>query len=65
MVSKVTVNEDITFTYADGKINISGKTFKATLFVSQDSLMSVYMGGQGNGTARLTLDNVIPYKANT
>lgn len=65
MASKVTLNEDITFTYSDGKISINGKTFKATLFVSQDSLMNVYMGGQGAGTARLTIDNVVPYKANT
>ena len=59
-----TINENITITYADDKINIVGKTFKATLFVSQSSLMSLYMGNKGAGTARLTVD-VPELKANT
>ena len=62
MATKLTLNESITFTYSEEKIIITGKTFKATLFVKQDSLMSVYMGGQGSGSARLTID--VP-KANT
>ena len=32
---KVTVNENITVTYADDKIQVNGKTFKATLFLNQ------------------------------
>jgi len=59
---KVTVNENITVTYADDKIQVNGETFKATLFLNQSSLMSVYMCGQGNGKAKLTID--VP-KANT
>ena len=61
---KHTINENITITYADDKINIVGETLKATLFVSQSSLMSLYMGNQGSGTARLAID-VPDSKANT
>lgn len=65
MATKLTLNESITFTYSEEKIIITGKTFKATLFVKQDSLMGAYMGGQGVGTARLTIDNAVAYTANT
>lgn len=61
---KHTINESVTITYVEDKINIVGKTFKATLFVSQSSLMSLYMGNKGAGTARLTVDVPEP-KANT
>lgn len=61
---KHTVNESITINYVDDKISIVGKTFKATLFVSQSSLMSLYMGNEGVGTARLTIDVPEP-KSNT
>ena len=56
MSKKVTVNENITVTYENGRVLVSGKTFKATLFLSQSSLMSVYMGSEGTGKARLTID---------
>jgi hypothetical protein len=64
-MTKVTLNENITATYEDGKVYLIGQTFKATLFIDQSSLMNIYMGGQGAGTARLIIDNVVPYKANT
>jgi predicted nucleic acid-binding protein len=65
MTAKVTLNENIVATYSDNKVYISGQTFKATLFLDQNSLMNIYMGGQGAGTARLIIDNVLPVKANT
>ena len=64
MPKKHTLNEKVSITYADDKINIVGKTFKATLFVTQSSLMSLYMGNEGAGTAKLTVDVPEP-KANT
>lgn len=63
-MTKVTLNENITATYNDGKVYLTGKTFKATLFITQDNLMNIYMGNQGSGTARLTIDVPEP-KANT
>lgn len=65
MIPKVTLNENVTATYDDGKVYLTGKTFKATLFIDQGNLMNIYMGGQGVGSARITIDNVITYKANT
>jgi len=61
---KHTIKENVSITYADDKINIVGKTFEATLFVTQSSLMGIYMGNQGTGTSKLTI-NIPEPKANT
>lgn len=61
---KQTIKENVSITYADDKINIVGKTFQATLFVTQSSLLSLYMGNEGAGTAKLTI-NIPEPKANT
>jgi hypothetical protein len=59
-----TVKENVTITYSNGVITITGKTFSLEGVVPSSELMSVYWGSKGKGTAKLSvkIDEPVPVK---
>jgi hypothetical protein len=56
-MTKINRSEQVTITYRNDRITLTGKAIKGTLSISSSELAKVYWGNQGRGTFRLNYDD--------